>query len=170
MRKIMKQNDGYVLPYVLIVFLVLSFTAVTICGVSLNNLRAQEQSVKQAQARYTAEGEIEKFVAELLKLQESDVDAGIAKDAFWGAFWDAVASGFGADVTVLENTVEVSPNGGQMTVQAQVSDACITAKLEFLVSEPELNDGNTQYAVKTESVNYDSYYISRSVQEGGTAE
>ena len=63
MKKLWKDNGGYALIYVLIVVLVLCAVAVIICTAALENYQAQEDSVRQTQQLYQAEGEIEKFVA-----------------------------------------------------------------------------------------------------------
>lgn len=63
MKKLWKDNGGYALVYVLIVVLVLCAVAVSVCTAALKNYQAQEESVRQTQQLYQAEGEIEKFVA-----------------------------------------------------------------------------------------------------------
>ena len=63
MKKLRKDNGGYALVYVLIVVLVLCAVAVSVCTAALKNYQAQEESVRQTQQLYQAEGEIEKFVA-----------------------------------------------------------------------------------------------------------
>lgn len=63
MKKLWKDNGGYALIYVLIVVLVLCAVAVSVCTAALKNYQAQEESVRQTQQLYQAEGEIEKFVA-----------------------------------------------------------------------------------------------------------
>lgn len=63
MKKLWKDNGGYALAYVLIVVLVLCAVAVSVCTAALKNYQAQEESVRQTQQLYQAEGEIEKFVA-----------------------------------------------------------------------------------------------------------
>ena len=63
MKKLWKDTGGYALIYVLIVVLVLCAVAVSVCTAALKNYQAQEESVRQTQQLYQAEGEIEKFVA-----------------------------------------------------------------------------------------------------------
>lgn len=63
MKKLWKDNGGYALAYVLIVVLVLCAVAVSVCTAALKNYQAQEESIRQTQQLYQAEGEIEKFVA-----------------------------------------------------------------------------------------------------------
>ena len=74
--KHLKKDDGYVLIYVLIAFTILSFVAVSICTVALNNLKAQKADVVRMEARYAAEGELQKFVAEAELISSGeDLDA-----------------------------------------------------------------------------------------------
>ena len=63
MKKLRTDNGGYALVYVLIVVLVLCAVAVSVCTAALKNYQAQEESVRQTQQLYQAEGEIERFVA-----------------------------------------------------------------------------------------------------------
>ena len=63
MKKLRTDTGGYALIYVLIVVLVLCAVAVSVCTAALKNYQAQEDSVRQTQQLYQAEGEIEKFVA-----------------------------------------------------------------------------------------------------------
>lgn len=74
MKKLWKDNGGYALIYVLIVVLVLCAVAVSVCTAALKNYQAQEESVRQTQQLYQAEGEIERFVAlaeDVSSLQDS---------------------------------------------------------------------------------------------------
>lgn len=63
MKKLRTDNGGYALIYVLIVVLVLCAVAVSVCTAALKNYQAQEESIRQTQQLYQAEGEIEKSVA-----------------------------------------------------------------------------------------------------------
>lgn len=89
--KQLRKDDGYILVYVLVVFLVLSFAAVAICTGAVQNLRAQQASIERTQALYEAEGQIEHFVALLNEMEarapvsagDSDATAAAAKTAFW---------------------------------------------------------------------------------------
>ena len=73
-----KNNDGYVIIYVIFVILFLCVVAIGTCSSALSNLQSQNKAVVQMQERYAAEGEIEKQVAELcaglndLKSQDED--------------------------------------------------------------------------------------------------
>lgn len=54
-----KYNEGYTLPFVLVVFLIISLVAVSILTVAVHNLHGQKESVKRMQAQYVAQGAIE---------------------------------------------------------------------------------------------------------------
>lgn len=60
-----KYNEGYALPFVLVVFLVLSLIATSILTFSLQNLQSQQASIQRTKDQYAAQGEIEKVVAQL---------------------------------------------------------------------------------------------------------
>lgn len=65
-----KRDEGYVLPYVMVIMLVLAIVASSIMAISLKSLKAQQSSIQRMQDQYTAAGEIEKVVA--LLSQEKD--------------------------------------------------------------------------------------------------
>ena len=60
--KILKQNDGYALPFVLVVSVVMCIIATTVMTFSLNNLQSQQRTVERMQAKYEAAGAIEEIV------------------------------------------------------------------------------------------------------------
>lgn len=60
-----KNNDGYVLPFVLVVLIVMSLVATAALSAALRNLKAQQTFVERMEDRYQAEGAIERVVAEL---------------------------------------------------------------------------------------------------------
>lgn len=60
-----KHDEGYTLPLVMVVLLVLSLVAVTIMTTSLHNMQRQQKFIEQMQAQYEAQGKIEKLVAQL---------------------------------------------------------------------------------------------------------
>ena len=66
-----KNEDGYVLLYVLVVLVLLSLTAAAVCSIALHNLQAQRSSVEQMQKRYAAEGLGEQFVAKLQAVERN---------------------------------------------------------------------------------------------------
>lgn len=60
-----KNNDGYVIIYVVFVVLFLCIVAVGTCTVAVSNLKTQASYTEQLQDKYEAEGAIEKFMAEV---------------------------------------------------------------------------------------------------------
>lgn len=76
-----KHNEGYTLPLVMVVLLVLSIVAVTIMTTSLKNMQRQQGFIEQMQAQYEAQGKIEKVVAKLQNLDGEITLAEVCKDA-----------------------------------------------------------------------------------------
>lgn len=74
----MKRNDdGYVLPLVLVVLTVLALVASSVLSASLRNVQVQHKAIERMQDKYTAEGAIEIVVAKLEALEltiEPDAD------------------------------------------------------------------------------------------------
>ncbi|MBQ8621454.1 MAG: hypothetical protein IJ422_03975 [Oscillospiraceae bacterium] len=60
-----KHNEGYALPLVLVVMVVLCLVAMTMMSVSLRNMENQRASIERMQDQYIAEGTIEAVLAEL---------------------------------------------------------------------------------------------------------
>ena len=68
-----KHNEGYTLPLVMVVLLVLAIVAVTIMTTSLKNMLRQQQFIDTMKDQYAAQGQIEKIVAQLQAGQEVEV-------------------------------------------------------------------------------------------------
>ena len=60
-----KHDDGYVLPFVLMVMIVLCIMSTSLMTAALRNLKNQQKFTEQMVEKYAAEGEIEKIVAQL---------------------------------------------------------------------------------------------------------
>ena len=60
-----KHDDGYVLPFVLMVMIVLCILSTSLMTAALRNLKNQQKFTEQMAEKYAAEGEIEKIVAQL---------------------------------------------------------------------------------------------------------
>lgn len=71
-----KHNEGYTLPLVMVVMVILCLVAVSIMSVALRNLKAQQASVQRTQDQYVAAGMIEKVVAQLESIGENEVTLG----------------------------------------------------------------------------------------------
>ena len=66
-----KYDEGYALPFAVVVMLVLCLVAVSILTVSLHNLQNQQASIERMQDKYEAQGEVEKAIA-LIETQVGD--------------------------------------------------------------------------------------------------
>lgn len=60
-----KHNEGYALVLVLVVITVLCLVAMVMMAASLKNLQNQQSSIARMEAKYEAQGEIEKVIANL---------------------------------------------------------------------------------------------------------
>lgn len=67
-----KHNEGYVLPFVLVVLVVVCLVAVSLLSASLTNLNRQQASIDRMEAKYEAQGELEKTIANLKECISGD--------------------------------------------------------------------------------------------------
>lgn len=67
-----KYNEGYALPFVVVVMLVLCLVAVSILTFSLQNLQNQQTSIERMQDKYEAQGDVEKKIANLASISSTD--------------------------------------------------------------------------------------------------
>ena len=65
MKNLRKNTGGYALLYVMVVIILLCAVAMMVCTVAMQNLQAQQKSVEQMEAKYEAQGEVEKILAQL---------------------------------------------------------------------------------------------------------
>lgn len=104
----MRQSDGgYVLVYVVVVIVILCILVPAACSNSLQNLKAQQASIERMQQLYTAEGQIEQFVAEMLQRKPSGrvEDISKAEEAAQKAFSDQLVS-IAGDISVVFTSPE----------------------------------------------------------------
>lgn len=177
MKHRLNREDGYVLPYVLVVFLVLSFVAVSICGISLNHFRTQQAYVAQTQSRYEAEGLVEQVVAQLGALEGDSVACPNPEEAAEAAvmdFWSRAVSLDRAGVSVdMEVVADLTQENNRLTVTAVSADGSVrvTAELEVRLTTTAEETAPEEFAGRAaaESVEYVSYDISHPTGEGGGA-
>ena len=74
-----KNNDGYVLPFVLVVMIVLCIISTSLMTAALRNLQMQQKFTERMVDKYAAQGEIEKVIACLS--QEGTFDKSGTEDA-----------------------------------------------------------------------------------------
>lgn len=192
MKKLRTDTGGYALIYVLIIVLVLCAVAVTICTAALENYQAQEESVRQTQQLYQAEGEIEKFVA-LAEDVSSLTDS--AEFSTESAATDKAKEAYENYLNYLYELVKPPPASGytltlsvdsgnspcEFTLTYQNDTVCIETKISMAltcpvntISTPKTQpDGTikteTTYTAKVSkaSHNYSTYTITHLTAEGG---
>ena len=57
-----KHDEGYALPLVIVVMLILCLVAVSVMSFSLRNLQSQQASIEQMQEQYAAQGKLERLI------------------------------------------------------------------------------------------------------------
>lgn len=193
MKKLWKDNGGYALVYVLIVVLVLCAVAVSVCTAALKNYQAQEESIRQTQQLYQAEGEIEKFVAlaeEVSSLTDSaECDSeSEAKDkakAAYETYLKSLVNPPTSGYTLTPDTPDTGSDSYTFTLTYANDAVRIETKIRMdlecpatphLKSSITLPDGTTQDVIKytakvsKASHNYSTYTITHLTAEGGTSE
>lgn len=192
MKKLWKDNGGYALIYVLIVVLVLCAVAVSVCTAALKNYQAQEESVRQTQQLYQAEGEIEKFVALAedvhLLLDSAEYDSQddakkAAKEAYL-TYLQGLHSKVSGCTYAPPDATDTDSNSCTFTLTCEKNAAVrietkIKMNLEYEVTEKKVQeqqpDGTTQDVIKyTAKVskathNYNTYTITHLTAEGGAS-
>lgn len=152
-----KHNEGYTLPLVLVVMIIMCLIAVSVMSVALHNLQAQKTSITRMQDKYEAQGELEKKIAALglvsstenLQLENAKEAAKNLVEPILGinikpGDWSEGEDGYHCTVTFsVENQKE------------NVTVSC-TLRLENLVVKG--SDGS-YYKVSAPNVVYTSYEI-----------
>lgn len=157
-----KRDEGYVLPLVLVVMVILCLVAVSVMSFALNNYKSQQASVQRMQDQYAAQGEIEKIVAKLDNLGNSQffvVDGQDLKVAYVAPFGD-----------------QTEP---VLTLTAEKGTVLITCQLKVTENAPNLTvtdvDGKQKFTLTgTGPVTYEfaTYKISTAdpAEEGSSAD
>lgn len=184
----MKRNEGgYVLAYVVVVIVILCILVPAACANSLRNLRAQQASIERTRQLYEAEGQIERFVAEVeeqSKGLQGEGDVSDAKTAFADKV-SAVASGIASDMVDSGSSegfsLERTPDGNEkyqceISLISTAGDVTIKAVVETNVqihvehhseeTESGIREWDT-YEIEGCTITYTSYDIT-STERGGT--
>lgn len=189
MKKLRTDNGGYALVYVLIVVLVLCAVAVSVCTAALKNYQAQEESVRQTQQLYQAEGEIEKFVAlaeDVSSLQESEKydsedKAKVEAKGKYLAHLDVVKETVSSCTFTPPDTAETGSECCTFTLTCKNDAVRIETKIKmnlaYTITKKKVpvkqSDGTTQEVIKyTATVSkathsYNTYTITHLTAKGG---
>lgn len=148
-----KNNEGYVLVFVVVVMLVLALVATAVMTFSLHSLKSQQNSIQRTQDQYAAGGEIEKVVAKLENVTESESLSDICGQ------------------TVTYENLRVSQNNKELTVELTTAvencSVAITCKLK--ITADSITAENEVYKItNVTSVVYESYQITTVTQEATT--
>ena len=152
-----KYNEGYALPFVLVVFLVITLAATGVLTVSLHNLKAQKASALNMQEKYGAQGEIEKAEAVINALIQDDkltVSEGI------------LDYGLDIPVPIEKVTVGTEIQALKLTVVSECGATRVTAVLKITGAIEESLPGI--YQISNPVMVYDSFAVS--AIEGGAEE
>ena len=133
-----KNNEGYTLPLVLIVMLVLGIVAVSVMSVSLHNLQAQQASIQRMESKYAAQGEIEKVIAEIQKeinkvdVSDSSIKAQGARDKVTYAIQTAVKIVLGIEnAAVIWDTALEDNSTCAVVLTVEQETTKIVCKIEY---------------------------------------
>ena len=156
--KILKQNDGYALPFVLVVSVVICIIATTVMTFSLNNLQSQQKTIERMQAKYAASSLVEEIVAATQSEQEVEI------------YFDEQD-----EITIGEKTVKITTIGTSNNGEVQVQ---LVAEIELLelengtITNAELKKDNDNRVLTVSycgEITYNEYrYSIASVEEASS--
>lgn len=150
-----KRNEGYALPFVLVVMVVLCAVAVAILSASLKNLQSQQAVTEKMQAQYEAQGAIEKVIAVLESKQKLE---GFGKSFLTAEFQDGVK---------FEEPYDETENG-VTAVKFKVVAESGTVQIECVLAISGTVEKDTStglYNITSPQISYSSYIIGTA--EGG---
>ena len=167
MRK--KHDEGYVLIFVLVVIAVLSIVAISLMSGALRNLQAQKASVERMQAKYDAQGEVEKQIADM------SVIIGQTKQ---GVTYSSESIALAALIQEINSLKAVAADSCSMEVAVEVESEGTVVRIEcevILHGIVQVQAGGGYMIQAPESISYASYKISYSdaaspATTGGAAE
>ena len=156
-----KQNEGYVLPLVLVVMIIMSLIAVGVMSVSLRNLQTQKADIARMQDQYAVQGETEKMVAilntELAAINTTVNDVDAIKLSVAQAIKDATGNG---DIEITwVNLLEAYSCSFSISYKNETAQVNCTIVLEDVITK---EDG--QYQVNNSSPTYTAYDV-ETIQE-----
>jgi len=168
-----KNDDGYVLPFVLVVLIVMALVATTALSAALRNINTQQNFIKRMQDRYQAEGAIEIVVAELtgeatyIVQDSSVVSKGGAVEYLVKKICDDVKSKVSSNNVALEyNKMEewTETTGYKFQLKSvytspENNKVEMTADLVFNGAIAEDSLASKKFTISIPSVTYTSYEI-----------
>lgn len=134
-----KRDEGYVLPLVLVVMVVLCLVAVSVMSFALNNYKSQQASVQRMQDQYAAQGEIEKVVAKIAGVTNDDsVKAICGAEKNVNAVVTCEGTETLVELTIIEGTVQIDCT---LSYDSNLSQ-CIYKSYEISTADPVEEGGS----------------------------
>lgn len=146
-----KHNEGYALPFVLVVFLIISLVATSVLTVSLRNLQSQKASIQRMEEQYVAQGEIEKVESEIRFLLEKHNNT--ISDVIIG---NDVKAGSVGSLNVIGSVQNIQAL--TLSVVAQTETVQVSAVVRISGSKIDVSNGSI-YTITAPKITYDSYTI-----------
>lgn len=183
-----KNNDGYVLPFVLVVMIVLTIIATSLMTAALRNLQSQQKFTERMETKYAAEGEIEKIVAQLsneenfseFEYSHNQVDSlPWPQNTYVGEKVKEKICSFGEADTIVFDKLEIEGEDinseksivCEMTVKSSKENPIITTQIEMKGKitkkdrDAGIKDSEPTFSITELEFTYKSYEISTG---GGT--
>lgn len=181
----MKRHDGgYVLVYVVVVIVILCILVPAACSNSLKNLKAQQSSIERMRQLYAAEGQIERFVAEVkartekvqVQTEGNSDPVEAAKGAFTASISTIAQEIPGSELTGGEN---FSPDWGNANGNPQCKISLVSAAGSVTVNadiqveleiKKDTESEEAPYKITSCTITYSSYDISTAAETEDTGE
>ena len=192
-----KGTEGYVLIYVLVVFILLGLACATVCTFALNGLKTQRAALENDRQRYAAEGVAEQAAARLLdstagvvaltgsgfsdemeaqtKLEEAYKEKveGL-EDDIEGLSVNDTESSWDSDAKTCVFETEIQAERAGQQVQATLQVTLAVKISSYLVDSGEVDEENQpimkseyEYEVTSAQLSYADYQIQAAEPEGG---
>ena len=134
-----RNTEGYVLVYLLVAITVIGLVASALMASTLNIMRAQKMSLQKMQSKYTVQGEVERFIADLDMIYPSSPIDGNTYPDNKSAAVDSAISKFS---DYLNNRIEF-PFGNYPLLVKDAHSVTHDTERDFLVIDTVFSDNIT---------------------------
>lgn len=143
-----KYNEGYALPFVLVVFLVITLVATSVLAVSLRNLQSQKASVQRMEEQYEVQGEIEKVHSQIYALIQND----------WIAITEDILDN-DLDIPATIGVIGENSNIEALTLSVESTNGTVRIQATLKIEGGQISPIQGGYRVDAPIISYDSYTI-----------
>lgn len=163
-----KHDEGYALPFVLVVMVIICLVGISIMSSSLNNLQNQKASIERMQDQYAAAGKIEKVLAILQ--QNKSITSTIIEGACSTAGMPMESEEINF-VSQVDTTRENKDENGEISFTLKTESGMVEIATDIVIKGTikwtKLSDEDTiSYDVSAAKYTYSSYEINI-ISEGG---